>query len=271
MSFLSLSPNTENELQLSNKILYISKTKYENDWLSLPHLHHFTELMLIIEGEGNFVSNEKFYPVKKGCLIIIENNFTHTEVSSIDKPLSYYSLGLKDIVFSKHLKNNFIFEQKDNYINFSYSFEMLFNEMNKKFQKYEKISENLIDNIIITIERITKTLTEKKEYNINYILQKAIEFIDENYNDEINLEKLCEITFFSKSHLNRLFKENTSLTPMDYLLKRRLISAKTLLITTELSISEIAMMLNFPSVSSFIDKFKKEYNSTPLKFRKSNI
>ena len=52
------------------QLRYISISKYEGDWQSLPHTHHFSELFYVLRGEGAFyIENEKV-PVKTDDLVI---------------------------------------------------------------------------------------------------------------------------------------------------------------------------------------------------------
>ena len=61
------------------QLRYISISKYEGDWQSLPHTHHFSELFYVLRGEGAFyIENEKV-PVKTDDLVIINPYVEHTE------------------------------------------------------------------------------------------------------------------------------------------------------------------------------------------------
>ena len=52
------------------QLRYISISKYEGDWQSLPHTHHFSELFYVLRGEGAFyIENEKV-PVKTDDLVM---------------------------------------------------------------------------------------------------------------------------------------------------------------------------------------------------------
>ena len=47
------------------RLLYVTYSKYENDWPSIPHAHHFAELCYIKSGRGNYLIENKSYPVGK--------------------------------------------------------------------------------------------------------------------------------------------------------------------------------------------------------------
>ena len=46
--------NNEDFEKLTASLLYISTSKYENDWQSIPHIHHFSELIYITEVQDGF-------------------------------------------------------------------------------------------------------------------------------------------------------------------------------------------------------------------------
>ena len=72
----------------------------------------------------------------------------------------------------------------------------------------------------------------------------------------------------SHSTLCKEFKRLTSKTPHDYLAEKKMEYAKNMVLTTSLSMTEIAELIGFDSGSHFIRKFSKVYGISPLKYRK---
>ena len=91
--------NNEDFEKLTASLLYISTSKYENDWQSIPHIHHFSELIYITEGRGFFALEGKKYQVSEGDLIIIPPDMEHTELSFDCYPLEYIAVGVSGIAF----------------------------------------------------------------------------------------------------------------------------------------------------------------------------
>jgi AraC family transcriptional regulator of adaptative response / DNA-3-methyladenine glycosylase II len=73
----------------------------------------------------------------------------------------------------------------------------------------------------------------------------------------------------SQRHLHRIFKATFNVSPIQYLMTQRLLTAKTLLTDTHMSVAAIAFMSGFGSVSRFNATFKKHYRLTPTALRKS--
>ena len=82
------------------QLRYISISKYEGDWQSLPHTHHFSELFYVLRGEGAFyIENEKV-PVKTDDLVIINPYVEHTEKTLPNDPMEYIVFGVEGLAFS---------------------------------------------------------------------------------------------------------------------------------------------------------------------------
>lgn len=96
-------------------------------------------------------------------------------------------------------------------------------------------------------------------------------FIDDNLDQELTLETIANIGFYSPFHLHRIFKAITNETINEYITRKRIEkTASILLHKREITISELSLQYGFNSNSSFTRTFKKFYGINPTEFRKSN-
>ena len=86
-----------NSIRKTAKLLYISSAKYGGDWHSVQHTHNCSELFYVIEGQGQFLIENKTYPVSVNDLVIVNPNVLHTEVSLNASPLRYIVLGIEGL------------------------------------------------------------------------------------------------------------------------------------------------------------------------------
>lgn len=98
-------------------------------------------------------------------------------------------------------------------------------------------------------------------------LYKVFEYLDEHFVEDITLEKAADVAGFSKFHFSRLFKQCSGYNFYDYLCYRRIKSAENLLLKPGLSITEIALLSGFSSLSTFNRTFKRFKNCTPSEYR----
>jgi AraC-like DNA-binding protein len=73
----------------------------------------------------------------------------------------------------------------------------------------------------------------------------------------------------SPSRFSRVFKEETSMSPVEYIMQTRLDCAKRMLRSNEKTLSEIALECGFNSSSYFYQCFMRTFNISPSDFRKS--
>ncbi|WP_125588927.1 bifunctional transcriptional activator/DNA repair enzyme AdaA [Companilactobacillus jidongensis] len=92
-------------------------------------------------------------------------------------------------------------------------------------------------------------------------------YLDNNYQRKLDLTTISEECHGSPFNLQRTFKNESGLTPRQYLTEIRLNKSKNLLQTTDLSIKSIALRVGFSSDTYFITVFKRHFMQTPDSFR----
>ncbi len=109
--------------------------------------------------------------------------------------------------------------------------------------------------------------------NINFFssIEYLIQYIEDNIENDITLELLSEISFISKFHLIRVFKNVADITIMNYVRSRKLARSLKDLLETNITIVDIAVKYNFSYEQTYIRAFRNEYDITPSKFRKEPI
>ena len=97
-------------------------------------------------------------------------------------------------------------------------------------------------------------------------LAAAKVFIDDHYQDPIDLEKISKKAFLSRFHFHRLFRQVYKRTPLQYITSKRLDKAKDLLAGNKL-VGEVCNEVGFESIGSFSVLFKKEIGFAPQYYR----
>lgn len=111
-------------------------------------------------------------------------------------------------------------------------------------------------------------INKQKEYV--QIFNEIMDYIDQNYTEDLTLEGVAEKSGYSKFHFSRIFKMYTNFTFYEYLTYKRISVAKSLLIEPDLTITEVALRSGFPSISTFNRIFKTEMQCTPSAYRSQN-
>jgi AraC-like DNA-binding protein len=94
----------------------------------------------------------------------------------------------------------------------------------------------------------------------------AMDYINNNFGDQITLDSVAKAAFLSVNQLCRLFSEHCGTTVAKYITSKRITEAKKMLAAGK-SVTETAMICGFGDYSGFIRVFKKNVGVTPGKYR----
>lgn len=115
-------------------------------------------------------------------------------------------------------------------------------------------------------ENIVTSLTDDERH----LMDKVMDFVNGHLADaEVSVDDMAEAVGLSRSSLNRKLKSMTGLSPAEFMRESRLSHAAKLLVTTDLSIKEIAIDCGFSDLNYFGKCFKASRSVTPGAFRKS--
>ena len=101
-------------------------------------------------------------------------------------------------------------------------------------------------------------------------INRVFEFIDQNLESDLSLNKISEIAFFSPFHFHRVFKFITGETLNGYITRRRIEKSASDLLHKNITATEIAHKYGFSDNSSYSRTFKKYFGVSPTEFKKQN-
>lgn len=266
-----VSLNRKHELGLN--LLYVTTSKYEGDWHSTMHTHYFTELFYVLDGSGSFLVEQSKFEVNKDDMVIVNPNVEHTEVSLNASPLEYIVLGVEGLSFSFGERESPDSYSVSNYGNHReellFYFRALLEESSAKEANYESICQNLIEILTFKLIRHTRdSMTIASNQRTTKECGFIKRYIDSNYVESISLDTLAQMSHMNKFYLIHAFSKYTGMSPINYLIARRITESKNLLATTNYSISQVSDIIGFSSQSYFSQCFKKATGETPNAYRK---
>ncbi len=128
----------------------------------------------------------------------------------------------------------------------------------------------------LLIHNIFNTIYEQN-YNINTIkditpvqqsiVHTALKFIQENYQQDLTIDTICNEISFSKCYFCKIFKKQIGVTVHQYVNEYRVNKAKELLAYSKLSVNSIATQVGFKNSITFLRAFKKSVHMTPSEYR----
>lgn len=255
------------------RLLSVSSAKYGGDWHSVPHTHEHVELFYIVGGRGQFRIGDGLYPVNTGHLVIINPNVPHTEVSLNAQPMEYIVLGIGGIELSitKDTEGQFCILDHYESVDISSCLRNILREMELKSPGYEDICQAFMEILIIRLMRSTGLSVPSEAVSLGGNRQCAgiRRYIDQHFKETLTLDLLAEEAHMNKFYLSHVFKKEYGVSPINYMISRRIEESKYLLAETDLSMSQISQLLGFSSLSYFSQVFRKTQSVTPMEYRQN--
>ncbi len=253
------------------KLLDVASARYGGDWHSVPHTHKYTELFFIVGGSGQFLIEDQYYPVMNNNLIIINPNVLHTEVSLNAQPLEYIVLGIEGIELfaGDAASNQFTILEHFEDAEISGCLRNILREMEKKSPGYEDICQAYTEIMLIRLMRnISLAIpSEPPSKSANRQCAAVKRYIDLHFKEPLTLELLAEEGHINKYYLSHTFKQEYGISPINYMISKRVEESKYLLSETDLSLSQIAQLLGFSSLSYFSQVFRRVQSISPKEYR----
>ena len=265
------------------KLLYVSEIR--PDASAHPRVMHahedFVELILICSGSSEYLIHDKKVIIKPGDLLVYNADVVHDEVSGPDMEVGSYCIAVGGLHMPGLRENalipddaGYVFPTGKYFADLRCLFEMMFRTLSAGEPNAELFCSSLMHALLVSVLTVTAGPHAESEKPLEepHILGRRIkEYIDKHYMEPITLQSMGEALHISPYYLSHVFKQMSGYSPVQYLLRRRIGEAQTLLITTDLSITRIAEMVGYDTQSYFNLQFTKNVGMPPNKFRQNYI
>lgn len=242
-------------------------------------LHWHSDLEIMFCQKGSFVvkidTNE--YTVREGQILFVESSTPHeyyggteeNRITLLRVGSAFFSSELFMEIAKKHFKSP-ILEGHAETLDVFRRISALCNEKasveNK--MKMRGLIYLAVSLLISNLEPFVGS-PAKENKRLHYILniQKTLDFVSTNYENEISVEMAARISGYEKSAFCRIFKQATDTSFHQYLSNYRIQKASILLSQTAKTVSEIAESVGFSELKTFCRVFKQIKGMTPSEYR----
>ena len=272
-SHYSLEQEKSFTIRGTAKLLNVASATYGGDWHSVPHTHNHMELFYIVGGKGQFLIEDQLHPVNVSNLVIINPNVTHTEVSLNAQPLEYIVLGVEGIeLVAGETSNGCSILDHFETMEVSSCLRNILREMELKNTGYQDICQAYMEILLIRLMRnIDLAVSADPQMGTGNRQCAAVKrYIDIHFKEALTLEQLADEAHMNKFYLSHAFKKEYGVSPINYMTSRRIEESKYLLAETDLSLSQIAQLLGFSSLSYFSQVFRRTQEISPMEYRQNN-
>lgn len=254
---------------------------------SIPwHWHEEIELIYIEDGQIEVKIPSESFLLKKGDCLVINSNIVHYAVAAPEGTL--HSLvfgpalitGREDSVFAKKyispllscpaFSGFYIGAGTDNEV--PLLFNRAFEALAEDHYGFEFTVRENLSHICLFLHQafaLHMDMQDTAPNRDNLRISQILSYIHENFADAISLSDIAREVGISERECLRCFQKTIQLSPIQYLLKYRVMRGAELLLKNPMdSISEIASLCGFESQSHFAKMFKRFYNCSPREYRK---
>lgn len=121
------------------------------------------------------------------------------------------------------------------------------------------------------IRSILGESVDMRAISSDYSVARAQHYIEQHYSEKITVEILARLTYISASTLSHKFKSEIGVSPIDYLLEVRLQKARNMMRRKNVSLTDVAELCGFSSLSHFSKCFADRIGMSPTEYQKHYV
>lgn len=245
--------------------------------MHVAHAHAFWELYYLLDGECVYFMDGKSYALKPGAFVFIGTNCLHRTVAGgherIWVGLDPSSLAAYELPAMLEADRSVVIQLPPEARRRMEMFLSCLTEcLAAKADGYAERAKLYLLCLITYAGEQAHTAAESAEHALSPRHKQAesvIRYLEEHYQQKIQLDEIANELYISKYHLSHAFKQVTGVTIVDYLSAVRMRHARYMLATKNIRVAEVAERAGFQSLSHFNRTFRSQTGMTPLQYRKS--
>lgn len=240
-----------------------------------PHIHPYYIVHYVISGKGEMTIGGKTYQLSTGDSFFIFPGESVHYTSQKHDPWRYCWIGFKGnrfkhILQRSHISTHAPIVSVQSTDEIKPYFDHIISLLSSS-EQYTSLQVSAYLQLLLAKYCQINVPNEQKKYDNKSTSQRQIEetiaYIDYHYPQPITIEELSQRVGYHRSHLCKLFKQITGLSPLSYLIKVRLEQAQ-LLLAQHIPVNQVALAVGFSDPLYFSKLFKRHYGMSPTQYEK---
>ena len=255
---------------------YVDET-YHKSHPQLIHRHaEEVELLYVIEGSGSYSVAGREYLLQRGNLAICNANIFHGEPPFHGHQMTSHCCVIRGLQMKGVPANTvegslhapvLYFEKDRNLVEHLYLALYEASQKNKMDPAVCDLLANAILEVVLQKLRERNVVNDQVHQKNDQFVAGIMDYLDRHFMENPNLQELEDVFRISRFNLSRIFKAETGLSPMKYVLHRKIGESQNLLMNTEMPIGDIGEYLGFNNNCHYSSCFKKYVGITPSQYR----
>ncbi|MEH2172746.1 helix-turn-helix domain-containing protein [Nostoc sp.] len=143
--------------------------------------------------------------------------------------------------------------------------------LQKQAATKEYYAVNFSQTIVSPLSEITKSLNSQSIFPSDSHLSQVFEYIEANYHQPISLQDVAFAVGYCPAYLTDLVRRHTGQTVNHWIVERRMVAARTLLLESNLCVNQIAETVGYQHEGHFFRQFRQHHKTTPQAWRKTQL
>ena len=263
------------EDNLLPSLVYISPIVLDREGQPMhAHAGH-AELLLMRDGVGVVYIEGRQEELQPGDFVLCGAGEPHSFRAKGDQPVRTLACGFTHLR-CRGLEENCFVDSNDCCVVHAGEGSQSLDEMLYVLQSmaenpqanHEELCSYLSAAVVALALRIHRAASERAEQTHYQLGIRTQMYLDRHYLENLTLDSIAQAMEVSKYHLDRVFLATAGCTPVQYITRRRLAHAQTLLASTRQTVRHIAEQCGYTNYSYFTSLFRRTVGITPREYRK---
>lgn len=291
MSFYTVDPSAASAFSPASQPRLIIVGSDDGDVMRLPRVMHkhddCLEILLIRRGSGRHIIDGKVYETHAGDLLIYNAGALHDESASLESGMSVYYCAVRNVQFPGLPANHLMSRSVQAVLPSGQSFaqiETLFALMCQTAAGASSVaglsrprgqpgstaeaSHHLLRALLIILRSLVLEQSPAVPISDSELSLRIKGYLDLRYQEDLTLSEISGHFHINPYYLGHLFKELTGYSPMQYLIRRRIGEAQSLLQNSDWTVARIATQVGYNNINHFHSAFVKLVGMAPGQYRK---
>lgn len=233
------------------------------------------ELVFVNAGEGTYLINGISYPIFPGDFLLTNQGDLHEIQSATHREIGTICFGIGELALRglppgclALAEDGFIRPVGRNYEQIKNLCQLLYEKMKLGTVQGQAIARYLFLALLPLALSFPADERRERQAESAALVGWVGQYIASHYAEPLTLEQIAESLNVSPYHMAHVFKEVTGFSPIQYVIRRRMGEAQNLLISTDFSAAQIAVMVGYDSASHFNSIFKRVVGLPPVRYRR---
>ena len=229
-----------------------------------PHMHDSCELLMIIRGDIFYSVEGREYKLKSGDIVLSRPYVMHHIQSNSAAVYERFNVIFEEKKLPKSIRDKIplgidVFKLSDYERILDLFLKIDYYAQNFSGEVLTRLAINIVEEIYCNL---AISSNKGRDATVNQLTDQAISYINKNLTTIRNISEICDALYITKSHLHHLFVKNIHITPKQYIISKRLMKARKMLLHGGKP-TEIYTECGFDDYTTFFRNYTKHFGYSP--------